>query len=91
MEPPQAKLERAVAEVASLSHSLEKANLPPLGSLQAHYAAKGKAKGSEALEPFADGLHEDGGETAEEEASENDMEVIPEEDEGDGDDGGGDD
>ena len=62
------------------------------GELQAHYAAKGKAKGSEALEPFADGLHEDGGETAEEEASENDMEVIPEEDEGDdGDDGGGDD
>ena len=60
--------------------------------LQAHYAAKGKAKGSEALEPFADGLHEDGGETAEEEVSENDMEVIPEEDEGDdGDDGGGDD
>ena len=60
--------------------------------LQAHCAAKGKAKGSEALEPFADGLHEDGGETAEEEASENDMEVIPEEDEGDdGDDGGGDD
>ena len=61
------------------------------GELQAHYAAKGKAKGSEALDPFADGLHEDGGETAEEEASENDMEVIPEEDEGDGDDGGGDD
>ena len=60
--------------------------------LQAHYAAKGNAKGSEALESFADGLHEDGGETAEEEASENDMEVIPEEDEGDdGDDGGGDD
>ena len=60
--------------------------------LQAHYAAKGKAKGSEALEPVADGLHEDGSETAEEEASENDMEVIPEEDEGDdGDDGGGDD
>ena len=44
------------------------------------------------MEPFADGLHEDGGETAEEEVSENDMEVIPEEDEGDdGDDGGGDD
>ena len=61
------------------------------GELQAHYAAKGKAKGSEALEPFADGLHEDGGETAEEEVSENDMELIPEEDEGDGDDGGGDD
>ena len=62
------------------------------GELQAHYAAKGKAKGSEALEPVADGLHEDGSETAEEEASENDMEVIPEEDEGDdGDDGGGDD
>ena len=60
--------------------------------LQAHYAAKGKAKGSEALEPVADGLHEDGSETAEEEASENDMEVIPEEDEGDDeDDGGGDD
>ena len=61
------------------------------GELQAHYAAKGKAKGSEALEPVADGLHEDGSETAEEEASENDMEVILEEDEGDGDDGGGDD
>ena len=61
------------------------------GELQAHYAAKGKAKGSEALEPVADGLHEDGSETAEEEASENDMEVIPEEDEGDGDDDGGDD
>ena len=58
------------------------------GELQAHYAAKGKAKGSEALEPFADGLHEDGGETAEEEVSENDMEVIPEEDEGNGDDDG---
>ena len=62
------------------------------GELRAHYAAKGKAKGSDALEPVADGLHEDDSETAEEEASENDMEVIPEEDEGDdGDDGGGDD
>ena len=58
------------------------------GELQAHYAAKGKAKGSAALEPFADGLHEDGGETAEEEVSENDIEVIPEEDEGNGDDDG---
>ena len=35
-------------------------------------------------------MDEDGGETAEEEVSENDMEVIPEEDEGDGDDGGAD-
>ena len=58
------------------------------GELQAHYAAKGKAKGSEALEPYADGLDEAGSETAEEEVTENDMEVIPEEDEGNDDDGG---
>ena len=58
------------------------------GELQAHYAAKGKVKGSEALEPYADSLDEDGGENEEEEVSENDMEVIPEEDEGNGDDGG---
>ena len=57
--------------------------------IQEHYAAKGKkGTGKQALEPYADGLDEDGGETAEEEVSENDMEVIPEEDEGDGDDGG---
>ena len=59
--------------------------------IQEHYAAKGeKGTGKQALVPYADSLDEDGGETAEEEASENDMEVIPEEDEGN-DDGGGDD
>ena len=57
--------------------------------IQEHYAAKGKkGTGKQALVPYADSLDEGGGETAEEEASENDMEVIPEEDEGDGDDGG---
>ena len=40
------------------------------------------------MEPYADSLDEDGGETEEEEVSENDMEVILEEDEGNGDDDG---
>ena len=44
----------------------------PLEEIQEQYAAKGKkGTGKQALEPYADGLDEDGGETAEEEASEN--------------------
>ena len=49
-----------------------------------------KGIGKQALEPYADGPNEDHGEVAEEESLENDMEVIPEEDEGNGDNGGAD-
>jgi hypothetical protein len=61
----------------------------PLEEIQEHYAAKGKkGTGKQALQPYADGLDEDGGETAEEEVPENDMEGIPEEAEGNDDEGG---